>query len=437
MFFLSSTVIFVFVHSLPWLLDGKGRSVFSPGKLSSLISLLTTLPYMVVLYFSPEKSPLFSYMGGGFEEGVFKFSIIYSLGYLFYIAGLYFKSSGILVRFFLRFRSDLSKKSILPVLSVLFLIGAGAWFLRVQHAGGLGFLLQNLAQRSSLLAGSGIYTLFMDAAIYFSIVVCVYSFKYGSSAKKKFGLILAFLVFASMLSVFGGRKNTLYLLVFALMTWSLCVSPIKRPLRLAIPLLIFVPVYFIGVLVLRSSGSDGEYAGGVSDFFQSVWEGVSDIFGNLSYVDTYVFVLHHFSVSPFWYGAGFFDIFLSMVPQFSSVGRPPIDEGVYVRSLLDGFSVFPPTAAENMYPSSWPPESFGAGYMNFGIVGILGYMFVRGVVVRSAFSAFRRSNADPILLYIYAFILLNFHLTNLRIVQTLLMLVGAAMIVLVCKWVKR
>jgi len=75
--------------------------------------------------------------------------------------------------------------------------------------------------------------------------------------------------------------------------------------------------------------------------------------------------------------------------------------------------------------------------MNFGVFGVLIYMFIRGVVVRSAFSAFKKSQADPILLYIYAFILLNFHLTNLRIVQTALMLVGAAMIVLICKWARR
>lgn len=437
MFFFASSVIFLFVHSLPWFLDERRRSVFSPGKLSSLISLLTTLPYLIILNFAPEKSPLFSYMGNEFEESLFRFSLFYSLGYLFFVAGLYSKSSRWLVYIFLRFRSDISRRKIFPVLSVLFIIGAGAWFLRVQYAGGLVFLLENLAQRSNLLAGSGIYALFMDAAIYFSMVVCVYSCKYGAGAKKKLGLVFVFVVFAAMLSVFGGRKSTLYLLIFALMTWSLCVAPIKRPLRLAMPLLVFVPVYFVGVLALRNSGADGPYLDGGSDFFQSIWDGLSDFFGNLSYVDTYVFILHHFSTSPFWYGAGFPDILLSMVPQFSSVGRPPIDEGVYVRSLLDGFSVFPPTAADSMYPSSWPPESFGAGYMNFGVFGVLIYMFIRGVVVRSAFSAFKKSQADPILLYIYAFILLNFHLTNLRIVQTALMLVGAAMIVLICKWARR
>jgi oligosaccharide repeat unit polymerase len=432
-------IIFILsTHCIPWLIETGTGSVFTPAKISSLVSLITTVPFLIIIGIDPETSAVYSYLGAPeFDVWVLKFSALYSLGFLAYFLGVYIRCPRLVVRFFRTFQANVQPNRTALIVFILAVIGSVACYQRIQYAGGIAFLLQNAAQRSAILAGSGALAFTMDAAIFSAMVLYTYSFRYRTSLLKKIGLVVIFISFAAMLSVFGGRKTTLYLLIFTLMTWSLCVAKIRHPLRLAVPLGIFVSFYFVAVLLLRDPVSGADYFDNLELLLSNVLDSADDLFINLSYVDTYLFVLKYFSENPHWFGAPFMDLVRLLIPGLYGGGRLPIDDGVYVRSLFDGFLVFPPTPAENMYPSSWPPDSFGGGYLNFGILGILSYMFLRGVVVNGAYKALKETENNPNLLYIYGFFILNFHLTNLRLVQCAMTLVGAVFVALIYRLVKK
>lgn len=427
-----SIFIFLVCHAAPWLLEKTSTGFFSPAKLGAILGIVTTVPYLFLIDSNPEISTVYKYLGeDSFDFWVLKFSIIYSFGFLFYCIGVYVKPF-YLVSVFDCFAVNVGSLKTWRIFLILVLLGVGAWYLRVQYAGGLQFLVNNMMMRGVILAGSGIYALVMDVALSGALIVLIYSFKFGDGYLKRVFLFFVFICFAAMFSVFGGRKTTLYLLIFALLAWTVCVGKIKRPLFVFVPISILVSIYFVAMLVLRGGAGGGVVS--IAEFFDHVLNGFGDLFVNLSYVDTYLFILKNFSINDYWYGAGFGDLFISILPEyFGSVGRPPIDDGVYIRSLLDGYNVFPPTPFDQMYPSSWPPESFGNGFLNFGVVGVFVFMFVRGLVVGATYKSMLKSSGNPNLLFIYGFFVLNFHLTNLRIVQSLMVMVGALFVVFLYK----
>src|SRR5690606_26344605 len=96
-------------------------------------------------------------------------------------------------------------------------------------------------------------------------------------------------------------------------------------------------------------------------------EEIGSVTRSVSYIDHYLLVMEHFSVDNLWWGKSFIDILYASIPRKIFPDKPPVDDGVYLRSIAEGMDVTPPTPYKDMYQSSWPPETIGTMYMNFWI----------------------------------------------------------------------
>ena len=110
------------------------------------------------------------------------------------------------------------------------------------------------------------------------------------------------------------------------------------------------------------------------------------------------------------------------------MGPPPIDEGVYIYNLFLGRPVEPPLPTILMAANSWPPRTFGNGYMNFGLAGVVIFSFIQGWITGVAFKFMVRSNRHPIFLFLFLLIVFSFQVSNLKIAELATVLVGLTVI---------
>lgn len=139
-------------------------------------------------------------------------------------------------------------------------------------------------------------------------------------------------------------------------------------------------------------------------------------FSQLSYLETYLVTIAHFQQNDFWYGSIFTSAPSTLLPSILFSHKPPMDEGVYFKSILEGYSVTPPMAATELYPSSTPPETFGNGYASLGVIGALIFFSIKAVLFARGW-AFSRAITAPFVLVFLVYFLYGFEVSVFRLVQ--------------------
>lgn len=392
---------------MPWLFFKKTKIERSPAKIISLISGVTTVPYFFILAFFPGyESPILNLINGDLGELQIIFAIYYSLGLLamywgIKIGGIKF-NNGIVYK--LQRYSDVSSKRIHLI---LFFMAISLILAKLQLAGGLFFLLENIRSRGELLAGTGFIDLFLIPAAFFSIFYAIYN-RSMTGKPKAIEIIIMIIILSVLLSLFGGRKLPMMLIILAILAAIFYDEKLKIYSIRFLPVYILIIFFFATALEHRINEQLGVGAQGLNFY---------DYIRNASYLETYLFILDHFSVNDFWYGVGHLDLVYRIIPFFSESLKPPIDDGVYIRTLAEGIFVKPPVSFEDMYPSSWPPETFGSGYMNFGLIGVILYFLLKGFISGLVFSYAKSKKFQPIPLFLFFYVVINFHVSNLRVFQ--------------------
>lgn len=405
---------------IPWVLE-RGQGIFAPLRTYSILSFITTVPYLVLLAADPSvmNDAVAQHIArGGFDDAFMKYVFVQALAYLCVFSG-YLTARGLAfgrIRPLANLSSPVSERATLRAAFIAAFLGVVFWLLKLENAGGFTFLLLNLTQRTQLTAGFGYVSIVADVLLALGVLLIVYSFQYGSRTSKKVYFVVFFVVSAFCYSTFGGRKHLLQLILMVLLTWHFFVRRINSVRVSHLALAGVVVFYFIGVLLLRQLDAMEYYINRPQELFSDVFENINLLFVNLSYADTYIFIIHHFDQDGYWWGRSFLDLLYAPIPSTVMDGKPPVDDGVYIRSLADGMRVQPPTPFADMYPSSFPPETIGNGYANAGLVGVVFGMSLLGMICRFAY-AYMQNKRTFLSLYIFLMVLLNFQLTNLRIVQ--------------------
>ena len=289
--------------------------------------------------------------------------------------------------------------------------------LRFELAGGIFNYLADIGNRTKHLSGGGAVDIFMIPAVFLSVLSFSYLYSLGRLSKLKLVGIIIILFF--IMSLFGGRKIPIQIVVFSL----IYIAAVKVDFKLLsiklVPIYFILFIFFSVVLYFRLKAQ-----GNLETF------DVKSVLGNTSYVDIYVFITKYFTENDFWYGAVYGDILYRISGLY---GMLPLDDGVYIYNLSKGVEVTPPLSMEYMIASSWPPESYGSGFMNFGVLGVLIYFFVRGLVLLTVYQVAQQNGFRPVFFYIYIFVLFNFHLSNLRIVQLGMLILGVILLLLLAR----
>ncbi|MGQ7112601.1 hypothetical protein ACUOFC_34980, partial [Escherichia sp. TWPC-MK] len=63
-----------------------------------------------------------------------------------------------------------------------------------------------------------------------------------------------------------------------------------------------------------------------------------------------------------WLGKSYLDLFKAPLPRSIYPEKPPVDDGMYIRTIAEGYNVTPSRPVQELYASSWPPETLGSMY---------------------------------------------------------------------------
>lgn len=303
-------------------------------------------------------------------------------------------------------------------------VGLAAFWSLLDRIGGWRFLLENTYRRAQLLAGMGyLYNLLFILS--FGALVLVYSQR-ERRTPLRWAATLALLIGTLVIySSFGGRRSSLDLMIAVLFTWHYGVRPIRRPKLVALGLSAILVPYFVAVPILRTPDGFRRYASNLPALGSAVYENLDLAVRQVSYVNQYVLIANHFTLDRVWLGKSYLDLLTAPIPSSRLPNKPPVDDGVYVQSIAAGQEVTPPVPARGLFQSSWPPETFGIMYMNFWIPGLVVGMFLLGVIYRAAYEYMRESGYSLFSIVMYGNILLNFHFSNLRLMESAVRIVLA------------
>ena len=405
---LVALVALVLVHALPWLANRRTPVIESPAKLTALLSAIQIIPQFGILMASPERSLIYGRVVQNLDTLLASFGILYAIGTLAFYCGLGL-GNGLSKQLLPRPRAAREIKRPGRIIIVLLAIYFALMFQIFLSAGGLLQFLSNIGARASMLAGSGAFFIFSSPASYMIIFLAIFS--YSRSGRPSLPLVFALIILLTGVeSLLGGRRQPVQMLIFSMFAFSIFSKNFKLFSVRSFFLGLVAAFIFVLLLLVRLQENQSV------DFL--------DLVLNLSHIDPYLFVVSHFENHEFWYGRSFLDIVQRVIPIYSLAAPSPIDEGVYIYNLFLGNPVSPPTPMTQMSWNSWPADTFGNGFMNFGTIGVLGFFLLRGLLVAAAFVMSRRSGHSPALLLVYLWMVFGFHVSNLKITQLLMLIAG-------------
>lgn len=416
---LGSFAILVFAHLLPFIYE-RGKSLFlQPQKLSAIISGVITLPHIIIVILAPDSSELYSSMGLRMMDYIPYFCLTYALGMVALYSGIYATKTN-------NNASQVSIKSIDTtgfMGTIIFLIIAYflSFYFIIDSAGGITAFMLNFANRAELLAGTGVYYIIKVPASYLAIMLLV-TLHCLKGRPNIIVVALVILMMMSIESILGGRRTPIQFLIFAFITYAIMNEKSKLFTPSSVMIAAVTAAIFYGLLALRYKLNPTADESQLS---------LLRVLVNASYNDIYIFILDYFDTAPLWHGAAFFDFMYRVVPMPGNAPPPSLDEGVYVYNLFLGRAVYPPMSLDYMYHNSWPANTYGNGYLNFGLPGIILFFFIKGAITGLAHRMCINTNLSVFFVFIYLFIVFAFQVSNQRITELLVILVGSSVIYII------
>lgn len=401
--------------------SGGRIDLLAPVPLACMWSFVSVVPYLVYTHFDRsifDARVLQAMDGRTLEEGVFWFGMVQVLAFLALIAGSRSTLGTSIASLIPPAMVRLDKSRLNAAAIVAVVVALGSYLAFLVRVGGLGFVLDNLHRRTFVQAGNN-YFLAALALLPVAVALLIYGNRYGRSALRSFAIVTMVAASVAILVTLGGRKPAMTLFVFALFVKHYGVERIRRPSFRHVVVALVLGLFFILNPVLRSEGGLSRVAQDPGVLVLEASENVGALARDVSYVYTYVYVTSEFAPDNIWLGASYRDLIYAPVPSGLIDGKPPVDDGVYIRSMIEGRTVEPGMAFADLYQSSFPGETLATVYMNFWLPGVVVAMYLLGVVRRACYEYMVNTNYGLLQILIYAHVVLFFHFSNLRIVQLL------------------
>jgi hypothetical protein len=433
---LLSAVLLLLVFSVPFVplrSRSEGVDVLSPVRLAALLHLVTVVPLLFLAAGDPavilaevRNHQHFTDL----EVVVVKFALLQTVAFACLAAGVGIGAGRRLAARLPVIGYNMTPKRTLAAAVVAFGVGVFAFVLLIRIIGGYEELLINLAMRTKLLEGRG-YLASLLTFLVVGMLLMTYALGRWNPAVALPVLLVVGLIVAFALSSFGGRKLTLHALVFAGLAWHYGVRRLTRLWPKALLVGLAVIPYFVAIPLIRSGGGYERYRSNIGALSSDIRQNISLAVTDLSYVHQHLFVVSYFRPDNIWWGRVYGDLITAPIPSSLYPGKPPVDDGMYLRTLADGQHVRPSMPRESLYQSSWPPETFGTMFMNFWIPGVIVGLFLLGVVYRTAYEYMKRSDYSLFSVLVYGHVMVNFHFSNLRIVQAITTIASVAFLMLI------
>ncbi|WP_280744953.1 MULTISPECIES: O-antigen polymerase [unclassified Parabacteroides] len=249
--------------------------------------------------------------------------------------------------------------------------------------GSLNGIIMNFADRSEIM-NKNIFIQFSIRLAPFVLYASLFLYIAKKMALRTFFFYLLY-VLISLLG-FGSRTLAFTPLLGGIIMWCLCTNNMKigSLKKFFLPAICFLP-FFLIISDLRKPdrvdlflSNSGEY---INTLLEEEFNTSSFVDKQLSGVNISLFILTHYDKNNQWYGKGVVDLLFAPIPRSIYEEKSPVDEGRYITAAAQGMDFKPPTSLTKLPKYGWPPGSFGLGYINAGIVGILLFAFMRGFIL--------------------------------------------------------
>lgn len=399
------------------------KDLFGPKNVFSLLYLLGILIPTIYYSYTPNAanvSNAYLYDALNNDNVFFKYVVLQTVAYHFVMGGIGFSTGRI-------FEANERPALGSTVLSsyktwgiVFILAGFAAFMLMMGQIGGIGYFISHLQYRTSLTRDLDAYSWILPLAQYGVLLLVV------SRANKikpiTFPLIILIGAIGLMCGL-GGRKALLILVIEVAIVYHYTIGKIELTKIIngkSIALLLVLLVFFLVFTNLRTEGAFDKLVADPVAFASGCFSGLTDSLVGESYVPFYVKVVLYFSTNDFWQGSSFLGLFTAFVPSGIFPDKPPVDDGAYLYSICQGRSdIIPPMPFNQLNGSSYPLETFGSMYANFGTIGLLAGMFALGVVYGMAYKKMKSTSFNVLWVIFYIQVIMTFQFSTLRIFQLL------------------
>lgn len=305
---------------------------------------------------------------------------------------------------------------------LFFLIGSGSFIILMIKLGGISFFLNNLQYRTILMRDYD-FLGWMTSLISFAPLLLLYSKKFEKSNSK---LSIGFLIFTFIIGLIngrGGRKAIIVLFVQLIILWNYSIKKIEiiKYFKFKYVLISIISMAsFIILPMLRLEGQLDIFINNPTYLFNEMINSVSELAIKESYVPFFILAVDKFNSSNYWLGKSFAGLITAFIPSSLFPNKPPIDDGMYLYSIsLGRADIEPIMATSALNTSSFPLETFGSMYINFGITGIVLGSILLGCIISYFYNNMKRKNYSFLSVLLYIDIVINFELSTLRIMQFL------------------
>lgn len=319
----------------------------------------------------------------------------------------------------------------------LWIVGAIA-FLGIMHqVGGIFYFFTHLQYRTSLTRNIDLLSWILPFVNYGTLFV-VYSHK-GTGQRLTFGTI-AMIVLSGIMSGLGGRKALIMLFIEAMLLYHYCVRKIKIRQFIKLKYILaalMLYLFFILMTKFRVEGALESFIKNPIEFISASNDGILSTIRNESYVTFYMALINYFRSHALWYGKTFLGLITAVVPSSIYPSKPPVDDGAYLYSICMGRAdIVPPMSFQELNGSSYPLETFGSMYANFGLTGLFIGMIVLGIIYGYTYRRMKRNSYNLFDVLIYIQVIFTFQLSTLRIFQTIELIVIWGMVTFASERIK-
>jgi hypothetical protein len=397
---------------------GAGTDVFSPVRIVSVFHILTVVPFLLLAAWNLDAfHPLIRHHRSvpDIDVAVAWYGFVQAIAFCAILAGLSTtigdKLSERLPVIATRFNDQRAAVAVIFSLA----LGLAAFAFILSQVGGFLFFVENVYNRSAMLEGLGYANTFLSLLV-FPVLILVYRLRTRITLPGISAAAGAALVAIAILSSMGGRRPVIMLGVYMMIVWHYGVRPIKRFKLVAVAAATIMVPYMVLVPILRTPDGPRYYISHPDELLEATRKNLDLAVKHTSYVEFYVLATNYFSLDRLWAGRSYLDLLAAPIPSGFFSDKPPVDEGVYLRTIAGGGDVTPSMGRRALNRTSWPPETLGITYMNFWFPGVIIGMFLLGVLYRCGHQYMIRSQYSLFSIYVYCVVIFNFHFSNLRLV---------------------
>ena len=192
---------------------------------------------------------------------------------------------------------------------------------------------------------------------------------------------------------------------------------------------IILGIVLVSLLIVLPQFRSADFQLSTSTLGSSVrnsFESVTSIFDQISFYDEDVYSFNYFTEDKLWHGRSYSSLLMAWIPRSLYPGKPPIDDGMYLRAIMKGYDIVPPMSVSALndltVSSSVPFTTCGIMYANFGMFGVIIGGLLTGIIIVGQYKKMKKTNSLADIL-IYQIICTRLAFTNKGIVELLISLV--------------